>query len=346
MRSFRTAVCKVVLFVLLFSLICTPVVCVYYKNGSMNNLSNAQLDAEKGKIDLLFCGASQSVQGFIPAVMDEELGCNSFNISSALLSMEGRYTMLRRVVKDNPVQTVVIDISYDCLKRNTDKDPVVGDLLLEEHLPGADRFRYFCTHTKMDELFTAFYYVMHTGVFTIFYPASDSDPRPAYYGKGYWGGRKASDQRSSDALWKAGDEMRQTEEFFVTFEKSIVYLDKIMQFCQEKGIRVVFVTTAYPMSTVCRWPRDGLLKKNLDLARQYGCTLYDFNLLRQKDLWFDDGTSYCDEEHTSPEGAVTQTKLLSSWIASSAPGVGEDGQFYADYAEMIGDYLRTHAAAP
>lgn len=343
MRDVKTAVRKIALFALLFSLMCMPVLWTYVCNGTEGNNIRPQLEAEKGKIDFLFCGASQAVLGFVPGIMDEALGCNSFNIAAGMLSMEGRYVLLTRVAEDNPVKTLVMDLSYNGLARDPDTDPVEADLLLEERLHGADRLRYFCTHTAPDELFPSFWYAMRIGALTLFHSISGNRVQPDYAAKGFRGVRTAVDQ-TKPVQWKAGDETRQAAMYDVA-DDNLLYLDRIMQFCREKGIRVCFVTTAYPTASVSRWPRDGMLYANLNVARKYGCPLYDYNLFRQKDAWFSDRTSYCDQGHTSPEGAAAQTKLLASWIAASSPGVGEDEQFYADYAEMVGEYLRAHGAA-
>ncbi|MBQ7546741.1 MAG: hypothetical protein IJT41_07240 [Clostridia bacterium] len=337
MRSFKTALCKVALFTLIFALICSPVVCVYLKNGSENNNINAQLEEEKGKIDFLFCGASQSVWGFIPLVMDAELACNSFNISSGLLSMEGRYTIIRKVAQDNPVKNLVLDLSYNSILREDKTDSVEGELLLEERLHGMERIRYYCTHTKVDEIFPSFYYVMRTGMYSILHSFSAKPDRGMYFGKGYWGEKAAIDQRR-DVRWKTGDRQSAPEPVDIP-EENLVYLEKIMQFCKENGIRVYLITTAYPTGVISWSDRDGLLQAHVKLARQYGCPFYDVNLLRDKDKWFDDETSYYDVEHTSTQGAVAQTKLLASWIRSASPGVGEDAQFYDSYADMIDAYL-------
>ena len=342
MRSFKKALVKVALFTLIFSLICSPFVYVYYTRGSSDNNFLPELDAEKGKIDFIFCGASQSVWGFIPQIMDEELSVNSFNISSGLLSMEGRYTIIRNVVKNNPVKTLVLDFSFNNLSRTSDTDTIEGELLLEEHLCGTERVKYFFTHTKPDELFSAFYYVFRTGLYGILHSGSENKGSNPYCSKGYWEIHEATDQRSA-VYWKAEKSEQEKKPYNVT-QENLYYLDQIMQLCREKGIRVCFVTTAYPTGVVSWSDRDGMLEKHLELAHRYDCPLYDFNLFRQKDEFFHDETSYYDVEHVSTEGAVAQTKLLASWIESASPGVGKDERFYYSYADMIRAYLQDNAA--
>lgn len=342
MRSFKKAILKVALFTLIFALICSPFVYTYIKKGSANNNYLPQLEAENGKIDFLICGASQSVWGFIPAVLDEELGCNSFNVSSGLLSMEGRYTILCDVLKDNPVKTLVMDFSFGNLLRADDSDTIEGELLLEEHLRGAARVRYYCTHTKLNEIFSSFYYVIRTGMYSLLRPNAGVDASAPYYGKGYWGTHEPTDQRR--AIYWGGDNPEQRETSYPVDKENLLYLDKIMQLCKEKDIRVYLVTTAYPTGVVSWSNRDGMLKAHLEIAQHFGCPFYDFNLFRQKDVFFNDETSYYDVEHVSTEGAVAQTQLLSEWISDGSAGVGADARFFPSYAEMIRDYLQRHAA--
>ena len=340
MRSFKKAVLRVALFTLIFALICSPFVFLYLKKGSANNNILPQLDAEKGKIDFLICGTSQSVWGFIPKVMDEELGCDSFNVSSGLLSMEGRSTIIRSVMEDNPVKTLVMDFSFGNLLRDDDEDTIEGELLLEEHLYGTERLRYFFTHIQINELFSAFYYAMRTGLYSATHPGSDSGVSNPYYGKGFWGEHAATDQRKT-IYWGTNQYDSTKSGTYHVNEKNLYFLDKIMQLCKEKNVCVYFVTTAYPTGVVSWSDRDAMLRTHLALARQYDCSLYDFNLLREKNVYFSDETSYYDVEHVSTEGAVTQTKLLAAWISEKSGGIGTDDRFYNSYAEVIEDYLQT-----
>ncbi len=336
MRNFKKALVKTLLFVLVFSLLCTPSLFLYFKFGSENNNILPELDAETGKIDVVICGASQAVWAVIPNLLDEKCGCNSFNISSGLLSMEGRYEILSRVLAENPVDKLVLDFSFNGLERDNETDTAEGEILLAEHLHGMQRLRYTVTHIKLDEVFSSFYYMFRTGTYSLltrsFLRTNDSP----LFGKGYWTTSNVSDQ-SGIIRW---DKNKLPEKrTYTASEDSLLYLDKIMQLCSEKQIEVIFLTTPYPTRAVSWSDRDGMLDVHLSLAQKYGCTLYDLNLHKEKDAIFDNKTAYYDEEHLSMDGAVKCTELLASLINAGDAGVGQSDSFFPTYHDYILNFL-------
>lgn len=341
MHNFKQAAIRVLIFVLIFSLICTAPMFMYFKYGSQNNNFVPELEKESGKIDFLFCGASQTVWSFIPNRFDELYGCNSFNISSGLLSMEGRYTILQETLKTNPVKTVVLDLSFGGLERRDETDTAEGEILLAEHLRGYQRFKYTLTHIDLDEAFYTFYYMFRTGLYSIVTRNYKKTVDSPLYGKGYWTTKREADM-TGKTHWTT--EGIPEKEPYAPSEESAEYLDKIMQLCAEKNIRVILVTTPYPTNVVSWSDRDGMLETHKALAEKYGTVLYDFNLYKAKDDLYDDKTSYFDVEHTSESGATITTTELAKLLLAEDSGVGKSDLFYNSYAEYIDNYSKNNAA--
>ncbi len=337
MHSFKKAIIKSSIFILVFAILYSPFAAIYYIFGSDNNNWIPEYKNEKGKIDVVFCGASQSVWGFIPEIMDTEYGCNSFNASSGLLSMEGRYSILKDILNENPVKVLVMDLSFGNLTRSSESDTVEGKLLLMEHFQGKKRFLYGLKHIKIDEYFPASYYVLRTGVsdFKNLVFAQSNDDTP-YRGKGYWGNHEALYQKGN-VYWEKGKYPKKTE--YIVTEENLEYLDKIMSVCNEKNIEVVFVTTPYPTPVISWSDRDAMLEIHKSLADKYSCKLYDINLLIEKSALYNDDTCYYDVEHTSTEGAVITTRLLADLLKNSDSGTGKSNLFYRTYRELIDAYF-------
>ena len=112
-----------------------------------------------------------------------------------------------------------------------------------------------------------------------------------------------------------------------------------MEYCEQKGITVYLVTTPYPTRVISWSDRNGVLDVNKEIAQTYGCTLYDLNLYKDKDKFFNDETSYYDEEHLSTEGAVSCTKLLARLISENNEGIAGSNDFYHNYNEFIDAYF-------
>ncbi len=338
MRNFKLALIKVAIFSLIFSLICTPSIFMYLKYGSNNNNIKPELSAEEGKIDFIFCGASQFVWGFIPNIMDENYSVNSFNISSGLLSMEGRYTILQEVVEKNPVKTLVMDLSYDSLVRSDETDTIEGTILLTERLNTANRIKYSVNHISLSDASAFFGYALRTGTYTLAEkllskPQTLSDP---LIGKGFWSGHNATSM-SGHIYWEENSYPQY--ENYNTDEKTMEYLDKIMAYCKSKNITVYFVTTPYPTRVISWRDRQGTLDVHKAIAQKYGCVLYDFNLYKEKDKLFFDETSYYDVEHLSTDGAIACTKLLAQLLTANDKGVAYSDNFYNSYYNLIDSYF-------
>ena len=62
--------------------------------------------------DFLFCGKSNCERGFIPDLIDEELGTYSYNLSITGLKNKGKYELLKNVLPNYPIKKVVLEVSY------------------------------------------------------------------------------------------------------------------------------------------------------------------------------------------------------------------------------------------
>lgn len=342
MRSFKKALLKVLVFILVFSLLCTPSLYAYFKYGSANNNYMPDQLKEEGKVDFAICGASQSVWGFIPQIIDEKCSVNSFNASSGLISMEGRYFIIKNFIEKNPIKYLVMDFSYNGLIRDNSTDSVEGKLLVLEHLRGKDRLSYAVKSVKMDEIFQAFYYMFRTGTYTLV-NGSENELKVPYRGKGYWGNKDAVDQ-SGKVYWLSQEKgTYYPRKPFDISDDSAFYLDKIMQLCKEENIKVYFVTTPYPLKVESIEDRQSTLEAHLALAQKYECTFYDFNIYKNKEILFDDKTSFFDVEHLSTEGAVTLTTELAELINNDDKGIGKSDKFYNTYYEYIDYYRNTYS---
>lgn len=337
MHSFKLALVKVIGFILVFTLACTPSLIYYYKYGSENNNYKPELYEQNGKIDFLFCGASQSVWGFVPEVMDDLCDVNSFNISSGLLSWEGRYTIIKEVVENNPVKTLVMDLSYNSFARSNDTDSIEGTILLSEHLSFKSRVNFTMKSLSIDDTAVYIGYVLRTGSYGLVKSIFSKEQRkPEFAGKGYWSDKDPV-SFVGKVYWQEGTypEYKQYD----CDSESVTYLGKIMEYCEQKGITVYLVTTPYPTRVISWSDRNGVLDVNKEIAQTYGCTLYDLNLYKDKDKFFNDETSYYDEEHLSTEGAVSCTKLLARLISENNEGIAGSNDFYHNYNEFIDAYF-------
>ena len=119
MHNFKKALIASLSFLLCFALIFSAVVFPAFKTDSLYN-DSAKRQELAGSIDFLMCGASHALGGFIPTIIDETLGVNSYNLSSYASSFDGRLWLIEKELERNPVSTFVLEISYDTIRDYSD----------------------------------------------------------------------------------------------------------------------------------------------------------------------------------------------------------------------------------
>src|SRR5437870_3052083 len=67
---------------------------------------------KKNSIDLLFLGSSHCYRSFNPAIFDEKLGTNSFNMASPSQSPLTSYYVLKEVLKRQSPKIVILEVFW------------------------------------------------------------------------------------------------------------------------------------------------------------------------------------------------------------------------------------------
>ena len=289
-----------------------------------------------GKIDCLILGASHALDGFVPNVVDDILGCNCYNLSGSQLTWPGREALLKEEISRNPVKTVILEISYDTLCH----DPYYteGNIYLIPRLKTAsERFIFTCKNVHMkdwhkvyaDFLNSGFHYLFNS-VFT-----NKNVNNVIYENKGFFqreatdislSGNEIADSRNSDHL---SDNYN---------KKNINTLYRIVSCCKENNIELIYVVT--PVSDKIIWELSNLsifFQFLSDLSKETDCKLFDFNLIKERYSVFSDKTSFYDSVHLSESGAIEFSKLFAETLKNEKSGIGNDDNFYHSYAEMITD---------
>ena len=93
------------------------------------------------------------------------------------------------------------------------------------------------------------------------------------------------------------------------------YIGKIVEFCREKEIRLIFVASPYYERYLEQiGPYDQAYGYVKELADQYEVPYLDFNLCKKEYLSLEQD-SFLDVDHLNGKGAETVTRLLAQWDA-------------------------------
>lgn len=331
MRNFKkaalTTVSLLLMVILVFSLYTIP----YFHGTAYYYQDAAMRDSLSGSLDLLIVGSSHAFRAFDTEILDQELGCNSYNLACAMQTMRGRYFLLKEEVERNPVKTVVLEVSYNALTRNREQEGPEGDIYeLARFSNPIDRVRYFFSTIYPSE-YSKLYFDTLDRSSTAWEMLLRGQMKP-YACKGFQGldandmtitAEEAEKLYHSDALNTVPD------------ADNLEYFEKCMNLCKEKGIRVILVVT--PLSNrkiITASGLDTIREWYQDRAAQYNCEMYDFNLIPTKLEDYPMNTGFYDTTHLSREGAAVFTRQLCRIMRMAADGEAPVDSFLPDYETL------------
>ena len=327
MHSFKRTMRKIAIFLLTVFLL-SEAICAPYFYGEVYYYQDGYVrESMAGQLDLLVCGASQSLRGISPAVLDEELGCNSYSLASPLMTMKQRYLFLKKELERNPVETVVVEICYDSLARDRKDVGPEGDFyVLGRFTNPWDRIRFLADNVRFSEIFEFYANTLVRGVHSAKVMLSGGGRRGTGICRQDKGYRplEAKPMEISPEYLAGGANTEPAEE-------NLYYFEKILALCVEKKVPAVLISTPLPQALVCNL--DGLetvRQQHAAIAEKYGIPFLDFSLLKGRGELFQDDRDFYDKAHLSAAGAERFTRVLARNLQNP-----EDCPLYDSYPQML-----------
>lgn len=332
-RTLASVLCFACMLALFSAIIIEPSLAfepAYYKDAaSRNELS--------GSLDLLVSGASHGLAAFDTRVLDEELGCSSYNLSGPMMTLSGRKWLLEKELKRNPVDTVVIEVSYNTLSRAEAEEYAEGDTFTLMRMDSfAERFLYTVRNMPVDDWLNAYSRMLTKGInYWKTTLTGSPEGQTEYTVKGFRPLSPADLTISEDRVAPSHN-----GEWIETsyLRENIEQLRATMDLCGKYDVRVIVVVT--PLPDACLWQRDnwdGFYSWLSDFCRERNCEFYDFNLLKTRYELFHDKDSFHDYLHLSSQGADIFTAAFAEIVKMSGSGKDVADLFYGSYDEMKND---------
>ena len=307
MRSFKLALGRSLVFLLavvcIFEIICWP-----YFHGEVYDYQDGYVrDSLAGELDLLICGASQAKRGISPAVLNEELGCSAYNMGSPLMTMKSRYTLLKKELERNMVDTVLVELCYDTMVRDRNVVGMEGDYyMLGRYTSSWERIGFFLSNARLEEYGDFLYDTLDRGIQSWKrWEGHGTGTSASYQSRGF-----VPLQSKAIALPEQ-DQWYQEEILTQIVPENQAYLEKILALCQGKGIRVVMLCTPLADGAILSYDSlEQIHQFYQGIADQFGCEYCNFSLYPGKSDIFPDSTAFFDRNHLSTAGADTFTRLL------------------------------------
>lgn len=303
---------------------------------------------EQENIDVLFAGSSHCYRSFIPEILDEELQMNTFNVGTSYQKMDGSLMVIREAARYNDIKQVYLEIYYDCaFDVREERTLMTPTYIIADYLkPSLDKYRFLLKASSAEHYANSFIVARRNGmkVFDMEY-INDILTRKSteayrnyaydyitedtqwYAGKGYVANNVVIRDWNYFSDW--GWDPIDMEDISSDWREDLI---NIMDFCEEKGIRLTLV--AAPMS-------DFLLAGvgNYDDYREYVNELiegrnveyYDFNLCKEE-YFPHTSEMFRDPDHVNCYGAETFSHTFARLVKGE---VGPEEMFYDSYEEKL-----------
>ena len=332
MRHFKKAILVSIAFIILVSV--PSIICL--RSCFQQSEDRIARDAFAGDLDYLIIGASQGMCAFKSALIDENLGCSSYNLCSNMLTFDGRAALLTEEIQRNNIKTVVIEISYNAFSRSSDS--LEGDLyLVPRLLNDKERASYFFKHIDFFHWDLPFSNYVRIGASLFMRSVLKKQHQTPVTNslKGFSPAQASDLTLSTDEI----DELHDTEALDTSInQESVEALERMIDLIRSNGADVIFAVT--PLSDAMIWRVENWsdFQSALESLRtKYHVDTYDFNLLKKRYELFHDKASFKDDYHLSKEGAEVFTLEYCRIMKMVETGQSVEDLFYRSYAEMKSD---------
>lgn len=330
MHNFNKALKTSLIFLLLVILISGAVAYPYFHAETYHYQDGYVRDSLAGSLDLIICGASQAQRGISPAVLDEALGCNSYNIGSPLMTMKARYTILNKELSRNDVELVILELCYDTMVRDRDVVGPEGDLYMMGRFTSfGEGLSYFLSAARLEEYADFYYDILNRGRYARqnwgSYPTGSSE---SYKTKGFA-------PLDPVAIEMIPEENLHREAILTDIvDENREYLEKCLALCKEKEIPVIIVATPLSDAAILSYDSlDVIHDFYTGISEEWGCEYYNFSLYKGKSEIFPDSGAYYDRNHLGAPGAEVFSEVLAQVVENSRAGIDSSDLFYESYAE-------------
>ncbi len=335
MRNFKKVILTILLFLLAEVVFSCLIMTAYFRGENYYYQDIRERDELSGTIDFLVSGSSHAMSGFNTEILDEDLGVNSYNLSYAASTMEGRYELLKLELERNPVDTVVIGLSYNMLTKSDKDKGYEGDYYMLSKLKFWRRTLYFFKVLPPSEYARFYYNCLEDGYecLKMLFNGTWTNKNEESY-KGFI----PYNEGNPDKSWIVEDYAAAYNTMAFPEEvdaDSLEYLNKILDLCEEKEIQVILVTVAIPESNICRYSNLDVFREwYVQIAEERGLTFIDFNLYKENFELFQERDDFNDDTHLSAAGAEKFTELFVEVYDMIQNGEDFSDLFYDSYDEL------------
>jgi hypothetical protein len=289
-----------------------------------------------GKLNYLVVGASQAQCAFNAKMMDNRMGCNSYNLSYDGLGNGEKRLLLQTELSRNKINTVVLELSYDTFlaSENTSyTDASVSTLLRTERF--VDGAKYLMNCVDLDNRLYVYSYWVYKSALSLISSSTNSSTDAEEKGS-----RSLPSNDYTISVDNIAQAYNQKQYSVLNYNpKTIAGFVDLINLCKAYNARVIVAVV--PVSDNYIWCYDNLDSFAIwasEFCEQQNVEYYDFNLLKDRYTLFSDTDCYStDTHHMSEKGSQIFTESYAKIIAEVDTEEDVSQYFYSTYQELKGD---------
>ncbi len=327
---------KSILIAALGVIVCSAVMIgIFFRSELFYYQDIALRDKLAGTVDTIVIGSCQDKFGFVPKVLDEELGCVSYNLSGIHAPLYGQIALMEEDLSRNPVDRVILGVDYDTLAYTSKGIKAIGDTKIIPRLnTPAERLCYFFRNIHIEDYDIIYSQYINAGLVCTKGLLTGNRPQGVpYEARGHYS------LPANDMSLVSDDPAAEYQTF--SLETDIIedndrLLSDLIRLCKDKGADVIMVMT--PASDSYVWTYGGwdtVHGQLKQIADENDIMFLDFNLYKSKGELFDDRTSYEDKWHLSDTGSEVFTREFSDILKKVESGEDVTGLFHEDYETAL-----------
>lgn len=265
--------------------------------------STQQLYAtEENRMDVLVVGSSHAYCSFSPAILWNETGVASFNMTTSGQDKNSTVHYLIEALKTQSPKVVFVELwgltfETHAIEGNVHRNmmgmplsensiALIDDYVTDEEMNTAYKLRWPIIHTRYKELDRYDF---------IQYDFSE-------YGRGV-------DLNFTPGLAGYPAEALQNTEAGILYKTNQAWLDELYQLSVDEGFELVF----YAAPTIVSYEEQGQINAAGKYAEEHGIDFFDFNRLAEE-VGIDFNTDFVDNYHLNAYGAEKLTLYLGDYL--------------------------------
>lgn len=331
MNNFRKIILHTLLLLLFVIMLLVGAMAPYFYGEKYYYQDYKVRKSLSGEIDTLIVGSSHALRSVKPTVLNEKLNIKAYNLSSPLMSMYGRYVLLKKEVERNKIKTVYLELSYNALTIDRENLGFEGDLYVLGRLDNTkERLNFSQTAFRKDEYSKVFSDIIQRSAYSL--SKFSTEPIAQYETYGYL----PVEVNDQSLTFEEKNKILNTELLDTEIKKeNLEYFNKIIKLCNDNNIKIVLVVTPVTEKMILKYKNlDELFSQYTYLAKENNSEYYDFNLDKKTKELYSEKESFYDETHMSDYGAETFSIRFSEIIKKANEDQDVSNEFYRSYNEL------------